>query len=88
MRRITFAAGFGAGYVLGARAGRARYEQIIKLVRRVANKPAVQDATEELKTQAGGILNTAKRVVTSKVGGQQVETSPTSAGDGTINLRV
>ncbi len=28
MAKLSFLAGFGAGYVLGARAGRERYEQI------------------------------------------------------------
>ena len=28
MARLSFIAGFGAGYVLGSRAGRERYEQI------------------------------------------------------------
>jgi len=35
---------FGAGYVLGARAGRERYEQIATGARKVAGNPKVQAA--------------------------------------------
>ena len=31
--RITFATGLAIGYVLGARAGRARYEQLARVAR-------------------------------------------------------
>ena len=39
--------GFGAGYVLGARAGRERYEQIVDELRRVRNDPRVQRAADQ-----------------------------------------
>ncbi|GHD14858.1 hypothetical protein [Nocardiopsis kunsanensis] len=42
--RITFAAGLAIGYVLGAKAGRARYDQLARTARKVADNPAVQEA--------------------------------------------
>lgn len=63
-----------AGYVLGAKAGRERYEQIVRAAQRVRNDPKVQqkatDATEfakdkapDLKDQAAGIArNVAEKV--------------------------
>ncbi|RJQ80432.1 hypothetical protein D5S17_08200 [Pseudonocardiaceae bacterium YIM PH 21723] len=36
--------GVAVGYVLGAKAGHERYEQIMKLYRQVADHPAVQGA--------------------------------------------
>ncbi|MBO8184452.1 MULTISPECIES: YtxH domain-containing protein [Streptomyces] len=44
--RLTFVSGLAVGYVLGARAGRERYEQIMKGVRRIAENPAVRNAGE------------------------------------------
>ncbi|MBO8190932.1 YtxH domain-containing protein [Streptomyces oryzae] len=44
--RLTFVSGLAVGYVLGARAGRERYEQIRKAVRRIAENPAVRNAGE------------------------------------------
>jgi hypothetical protein len=39
--------GFAAGYVLGARAGRERYEQIASGARRFAGNPTVQSAASK-----------------------------------------
>ena len=39
-----FLLGAAVGYVLGARAGRERYEQIVRTYHRVADHPAVQGA--------------------------------------------
>ena len=36
--KLTTVAMFGAGYVLGTRAGRERYEQLRELARRLANE--------------------------------------------------
>lgn len=42
MSKLSFLAGFGAGYVLGARAGEQRYEQIKKGADKAWHQPAVQ----------------------------------------------
>ena len=42
-RKLTLLAGFGAGYVLGARAGRSRYDEIVGKARGVWQDPRVQD---------------------------------------------
>ncbi len=46
-KKLTLIAFFGAGYVLGARAGRARYEQIAGLASRVKGDPRVQAAASK-----------------------------------------
>jgi hypothetical protein len=50
--RIGFLAGLGAGFVLGARAGREKYDQITKTARAVADHPAVQQAAGVVQAQA------------------------------------
>jgi hypothetical protein len=40
--------GFGAGYVLGAKAGRERYQQIIEAARAFMENPGVQRLTDEV----------------------------------------
>ncbi len=47
MGKLGVLVGFGAGYVLGARAGRERYEQIMDQLRRARNDPRVQMAAEQ-----------------------------------------
>ncbi|MQY11419.1 hypothetical protein SRB5_15350 [Streptomyces sp. RB5] len=44
--RIAFVAGMAVGYVLGARAGRERYEEIKKAARDFSQNPAVRNAAE------------------------------------------
>ncbi len=44
--------GFGAGYVLGAKAGRERYDQIRAFWHTLSGSPAVQRATEKAKEAA------------------------------------
>jgi hypothetical protein len=57
--RITFLAGFAIGFVVGARAGRERYEQMVKLGRKVAENPAVRQATRAAGTKATELSKTA-----------------------------
>lgn len=44
--RLTFMTGVAVGYVLGARAGRERYEQLCKSFQRFTQNPAVRNTAE------------------------------------------
>jgi hypothetical protein len=68
--RITFIGGLVVGFILGARAGRERYEQIRKLARRTADSPAVQQAAGALQAQATGALKSATHKITHEVHGR------------------
>jgi hypothetical protein len=48
---IPFVLGAATGYVLGARAGRERYEQLARVYRRVADHPATQGAAGVAKAK-------------------------------------
>jgi hypothetical protein len=61
--KLTFAVGFAAGYTLGAKAGRERYEQIMRSVRGLAESPTVQSAAGVLQAQAGKVVDSAKSSV-------------------------
>jgi hypothetical protein len=65
--RITFLTGLAAGYVLGARAGRERYEQIVRLGRQVADNPAAQQAAGAVQAQAVGLAKAARQRVTDEL---------------------
>jgi len=65
--RITFMTGLATGFVLGARAGRERYEQMRKLARGVADNPAVQQAAGAMQAQATQTLTTARQKVTAGI---------------------
>jgi len=66
--KLTFVAGFTAGYVLGTKAGRKRYDTITDGVRRLIDSPAVQETAGVLQAQASGAFATARSTVTAKVG--------------------
>jgi len=52
MRKLLPLAVFGAGYVLGAKAGRERYEQIMRTANRVKEDPRVQSAASTVADTA------------------------------------
>ena len=68
--RVSFLTGLAAGYVLGARAGRERYEQIKRLSRTVAENPAVQQAASTVQAQTASALSAASARLREKAGGR------------------
>jgi hypothetical protein len=69
--KLVLAAVFGAGYVVGTRAGRERYEQIVSFTRRAAEGLDTVRPQERLETYAGRLESFASR------NGRFVTTEPT-----------
>jgi hypothetical protein len=65
--RVTFAAGVAVGFVAGARAGRERYDQMVKIAKATTESPAFQQATGVVQAQATGLLTTAGQKVADRV---------------------
>jgi hypothetical protein len=63
VRKAAFLIGFGAGYVLGTKAGRERYEAIARSTRRLLENPAVQETAGLLQAQAAGLIDQARQVL-------------------------
>ncbi len=80
--KATFLTGVAVGYVLGARAGRARYEQIRQAARSFMANPAVQSTASSLQHQAGGALTTAKDKAADKVADRLGDKAPSWLGSG------
>ncbi|MCY1143769.1 hypothetical protein OWR29_37705 [Actinoplanes sp. Pm04-4] len=53
MRVFKFAAGLAVGYVLGSRAGREKYEQIVAAARKVQGHPTVVEVQQVAKDRLG-----------------------------------
>ncbi|MFJ4791167.1 YtxH domain-containing protein [Streptomyces sp. NPDC088794] len=66
--KLTFVAGLTLGYVLGTRAGRERYEQLMKSARQVAQNPAVRNTAESAAQQGRQFAGKAYHAVSDKVG--------------------
>jgi hypothetical protein len=52
--KLGIAVGLAAGYVLGTRAGRERYQQLTASAKRFADEPSLQRLQEELNGLFGG----------------------------------
>jgi hypothetical protein len=63
MRKLILLAVFAAGYLMGAAAGRARYDQIMGTVDKVRRDPRVQEKTQ----QAVGVAKQQAPAVADKV---------------------
>lgn len=76
MKKLIVLGAGAVGYVLGAKAGRERYEQITKQARKIRSNPTVQQKVDEAKHVAKDAASTAKDKVRSHGAGS----SATSAG--------
>jgi hypothetical protein len=86
MKKLMLLVALAVGYVLGARAGRERYDQIMGMVGKVMNDPRVQEkahqAVDLAKDQAPVVadkVTTAASAAASKVTGHE-RTGSTSNG--------
>jgi hypothetical protein len=80
--KVTFLAGFATGYVLGSRAGRARYEQIRSAAQAFASSPAVQSTASQVQHQATEVLSTVKDKAGDRIGETWHEKRPAWMGQG------
>ena len=81
MGRLSLGLGFGIGYVLGARAGRARYEQIKQAAAGVMERPEVQQAVEQVRAAAPAPLQGSIDKLSGR--GSDRRSTGTSTGTGT-----
>lgn len=85
MSKIKTVVVFAAGYVLGARAGRLRYEKIKHRAQDLWAKPAVQDRVGRVQEQAGRKVSEqvgkATHEVKQRLPGSSGSTAPGSSTD-------
>lgn len=81
MRKWYLVAGFAVGYVLGAKAGRERYDQIVDYTRRVTGNDKVQQAASSVRTQANKVANAAQDRIKGTKFGEIVENFTTNADE-------
>lgn len=67
--KLWFLGGLAAGFVLGARAGREKYDELMQKGRELLNHPTVQEATGLAQSQATRLLQQGKeRLGQTKLG--------------------
>jgi hypothetical protein len=76
--RFMFLAGLAVGYVVGTRAGRERYEQMVKAARKVAENPTVQRTARGAGAKATDFTKAAGQKAVERMP-KLTETAKTSA---------
>ena len=88
--RVGLFIGFGAGYVLGAKAGTQRYDQLMRLYENMLQSPKVKEATGKAKGTVGTGFEQAREKAKEgrvKVGSSVSQRrSNSSGGDGTLSV--
>lgn len=92
MKKLMFLGAGAVGYVLGARAGRERYDQIATQAQRLRTNPTVQQKVDEVKDAARDAAGAATEKVRDQVsrnGSVPAGTSPgaTSNPTGAVGPR-
>ncbi|UMG94410.1 hypothetical protein [Nocardioides sp. TF02-7] len=77
MSKLSLLVGLGAGYVLGARSGRQRYEQIAGKARQVWSDPRVQEKAGQAQQVAKEKAGQAQQAIKARA------SSTPTAGDST-----
>jgi len=67
LKRIAFVTGIAVGYVLGSKAGRERYEQMLRLGRSVRDNRSVQETVGMVQGQATAALDTARQAAAEQL---------------------
>lgn len=88
MKKLPLLIAAGAGYVLGTRAGRERYEQIKSQTTKAWHNPKVQDVVDDVQAQArhaaGDVKDTVgEKMSSSDTAGDTGPSSTVTAGQGT-----
>jgi hypothetical protein len=66
--KLPFLIGGTIGYVLGARAGRERYETIVRIGRRVAGSQTVQSTAGVLQAKIDALTAQGRALVSARLG--------------------
>jgi hypothetical protein len=90
--KLLFVAGLGVGYILGARAGRKRYEQIAAAAHKVWDTPGIQKQVHQVQDFAaetvgdipGQLIDASKKAVASVVSAGKSAASKASTKASTV----
>ena len=65
IKKLTLLVGAGAGYVLGSKAGRERYDDIVAQAKKLMGSPQAQKVGDTLHQTAGDLADKATTVAAS-----------------------
>jgi hypothetical protein len=77
--KLMFITGLAAGFVLGSRAGREKYEEIRANAKKVWENPTVQEAAGVAQAQATKLYSESKDKLQSTKLGEKLQTSSSTS---------
>ena len=77
--KLMFITGLAAGFVLGSRAGREKYEEIRANAKKVWENPTVQEAAGVAQAQATKLYSESKDKLQSTKLGEKLQAATTSS---------
>ncbi|GAB1690145.1 hypothetical protein [Krasilnikovia sp. M28-CT-15] len=80
--KLMFISGLAAGFVLGSRAGREKYEEIRASAKKVWEHPTVQEAAGVAQAQANKLYAEGKDKLNSSKLGEMMHSAETPASGG------
>jgi hypothetical protein len=81
--KLMFITGLAAGFVLGSRAGREKYEEITANAKKVWEHPTVQEAAGVAQAQANKLYSEGKGKLDQSKIGQKLHSSTGTSGTST-----
>ncbi|HEU4347115.1 MAG TPA: hypothetical protein VFR35_04935 [Actinoplanes sp.] len=83
--KLMFIGGLAAGFVLGSRAGREKYEEIRTSAKKVWEHPTVQEAAGVAQAQANKLYTEGKDKLDQSKLGQKLHSSSTTPSTSTTS---
>ena len=80
--KLMFISGLAAGFVLGSRAGREKYEEITANAKKVWEHPTVQEAAGVAQAQANKLYTEGKDKLGQSKLGEKLKSASTSSSTG------
>ncbi|GIF49891.1 hypothetical protein DFJ67_0078 [Asanoa ferruginea] len=80
--KLWFVGGLAAGFVLGARAGREKYEEIVQQARKMMDHPTVQEAKGTAQAQANRLVSEGKDKLSHTKLGEKMSTGTGNGANG------
>ena len=83
--KLMFVTGLAAGFVLGSRAGREKYEEIRANAKKVWENPTVQEAAGVAQAQATKLYSESKDKLQSSKLGEKLHVTAETSDDTTVS---
>jgi hypothetical protein len=82
--KLMFVTGLAAGFVLGSRAGREKYEEIRANAKKVWENPTVQEAAGVAQAQATKLYSESKDKLQSSKLGEKLQSATSSSSSNSL----